>query len=156
MVSTNRDRHRKPRTSRAEFECIRNVHASIRLSPSNIIRHSQFFSRTFEHTRPHSTEFESSRPTRIEFDDQGSLPTFIKTLFEYTSKPILGPTTLVESTRSSRTSRTTLEQHSISFKAILSYSAAALFIDNDCTCSPRCRGHMRFISLREQWEVSQY
>jgi hypothetical protein len=138
MVSTNRDRHRKPRTARAEFECIRNVHASIRLSPSNIIRHSQFFSRTFEHTRPHSTEFEPLRPTRIEFDDQGSLHKFIETTSQYISKPIQSPTTLVESTRSSRTSRTTLEQHSTGFRAILSCSAAAFLIDNDCTYSPRC------------------
>jgi hypothetical protein len=156
MVSTNRDRHRKPRTSRAEFECIRNVHASIRLSTSNIIRHSQFFSRTFEHTRPHSTEFEPSRPTRIEFDDQGSLPKLIETASQYISKSILGPTTLVESTRLSKHSRTSLEQHSIGFRAFLSYSAAVSLIDNNCTYSPRCPRSYGFISLTEQWQVSQY
>jgi hypothetical protein len=138
MVSTNRDRHRKPRTARAEFESTRNVHSRIRTSPSNITRHSHFISRRFEHSRTHSTEFEHSRPTRIAFDDQGSLPKLIETTSQYISKSLLGSTTLVESTRLSKHSRISLEQHSIGFRAILSYSAAVLLIDNNSAYSPRC------------------
>jgi hypothetical protein len=156
MVSTKLECHRKPRTARAEFESTRNVQSRIRTSPSNITRHSQFISRTFEHSRVHSTEFEHSRTTRIAFDDQGSLPKLIETASQYISKSILGPTTLFESMRLSKHSRTSLEQHSIGFRAFLSYSAAVSLIDNNCTYSPRCPRSYGFISLTEQWQVSQY